>query len=502
MFRPRVPCSRSFHPVHSTGFVRRVYFASLCLAVIAPVLWLTLTAVPVQARVNLPDFSELAEKAGAAVVNLNTTRTVKTQDQVREYLKKHPRSGPFDEFFDQFDRQFKDEAPRRQRSLGSGFIISRDGYIVTNYHVVEDAEDIKVQLRGQDKPLKAKVVGHDSELDLAVVKIDDGSDLPFLEFGDSDAAKVGSWVMAIGNPFGLQNTVTAGIVSAKGRVIGAGPFDNFIQTDASINPGNSGGPLLDMDGKVIGINTAIVAAAQGIGFAIPSNMVKMVISDLKEQKEIKRGWLGVSIQDVDENIAKALGLAEPAGALISSVMEGDPAAKAGVKVGDVVTAVNGQEIRDANGLLRAIASIKPGGKAELALWRKGQSLTVAATLSQRDSAKLAKSKPGGPENQEEEKPVTDDLGLALRPLKPDESRALGLTPGKGLVVVDIATGSAAEEAELRPGDVVLEANQTPVDAVAELGKVLDDARPKGVVLLLLKRGQQNLFVTVPLAVKK
>jgi serine protease Do len=474
---------------------------SVSLAVSA-FLCLALAAVPVKARVNLPDFSELADKAGAAVVNLNTTRTVKTQDQAREYLKKHPHGGPFDEFFDQFDRQFKDEAPRHQRSLGSGFIISKDGFIVTNYHVVEDAEDIKVQLRGQEKPLKAKVVGHDAELDLAVVKIDDDSDLPFLEFGDSDAAKVGSWVVAIGNPFGLQNTVTAGIVSAKGRVIGAGPFDNFIQTDASINPGNSGGPLLDMDGKVIGINTAIVAAAQGIGFAIPSNMVKTVIADLKEQKEVKRGWLGVSIQDVDENTAKALGLAEPKGALISSVMEGDPAAKAGVKVGDVVTAVNGQEIKDANELLRAIASIMPGGKAELTIWRKGQSVKVTATLSQRDSAKLAKAKPDGQGDKEEEEPATDDLGLALRQLKPDESRALGLTSGKGLVVVEVAPASPAEEAELKPGDVILEADQTPTNTVSELGKLLEESRPKGVILLLIKRGQQNLFVTVPLPVKK
>ena len=230
-----------------------------------------LCSTPALARVNLPDFSELVEKSGAAVVNLSTVKTVKTQDQMREFFKNHPRGGPFDEFMDQFDQFFKNDKQqqRRQRSLGSGFIISRDGYIVTNNHVVEEADEIKVQLPGKDKPLVATVVGRDAELDLAVVKIDSQGDLPFLEFGDSDKLKVGSWVVAIGNPFGLQSTVTAGIVSAKGRVIGAGPFDNFIQTDASINPGNSGGPLLDLDGKVVGINTAIVASGQGIGFAIP-----------------------------------------------------------------------------------------------------------------------------------------------------------------------------------------------------------------------------------------
>jgi serine protease Do len=468
--------------------------AAVCIA-----LCLSL-AVPVQARVNLPDFSELVDQAGPAVVNLSTTRTVKSQDQMREFFKNHPRSGPFEEFFEQFERQFKDDSPsRRQRSMGSGFIISKDGYIVTNNHVVEEADEIKVQLRGQEKPVSAKVIGRDPELDLAVVKIDNGGDLPFLEFGDSDAVKVGSWVMAIGNPFGLQNTVTAGIVSAKGRVIGAGPFDNFIQTDASINPGNSGGPLLNLDGKVVGINTAIIASGQGIGFAIPSNMAKTVIADLREQKEVKRGWLGVSIQDVDENTAKALGLAEPNGALITTVMEGDPAAKAGVQVGDVVTEVGGHPIKDANGLLRAIASIKPGGKAELTVWRKGKSVKLAVTLGQRDGAKLAKSQPGG----KEEAPSRNDLGLSLRLLKPEEAKALGLTGGKGLMVTEVAPGSPADEVELKPGDVILEANQTAVSTVAEFNKILEqDARKKGVVLLLIKRGQQNLFRTVPLPEKK
>jgi len=462
-----------------------------------------LSSAPAQARVNLPDFADLADKAGAAVVNLSTTRAVKNQDKLREFFKNHPRSGPFEEFFDQFERQFKEDSPsRRQRSMGSGFIISKDGYIVTNNHVVEEADEIKVQLRGQDKPLTAKVVGRDPEIDLAVVKIDNGGDLPFLEFGDSDALKVGSWVMAIGNPFGLQNTVTAGIVSAKGRVIGAGPFDNFIQTDASINPGNSGGPLLDLDGKVIGINTAIIASGQGIGFAIPSNTAKAVIADLRDQKEVKRGWLGVSIQDVDENTAKALGLPDPKGALITTVMEGEPAAKAGVLVGDVILEVGGQPVKDANGLLRAIASIKPGGKAELSVWRKGKSVKLTVVLGQRDTAKLGQSQPGGPGSKEEE-PARNELGLALRPLKPEESRALGVAAGKGLVVTEIAPGSPADEAELKPGDVILEANQNPMNSLAQFNEVLSqDARKKGVVLLLVKRGQQTLFRSVPLPEKK
>jgi len=452
------------------------------------------------ARVNLPDFSELADTAGAAVVNLSTVRSVSTEDKLRDFLKKHPQSGPFEDFFDQFQRQFKDENPtKRQRSMGTGFIISKDGYIVTNNHVVADAEEIKVQLRGKDKPMPAKVVGRDPELDLAVVKIDNGGDLPFLEFGDSEALKVGAWVVAIGNPFGLNNTVTAGILSAKGREIGAGPFDNFLQTDASINPGNSGGPLLNLDGKVVGINTAIVASGQGIGFAIPSSMAASVIADLREHKEIKRGWLGVSIQDVDENAAKALGMDEPKGALITSVMENEPAAKAGIQVGDVITSVSGKEVKDAAGMLRAVASVRPGSKAELGVWRKGKTIKLTATLGQRDVAKLgaAKSEP------ETGAKAATEVGLGLRPLKAEEARAVGVPAGKGLLVAEVAPGSPAADAEVKAGDVLLEVNQTPVDSVADFNKVIEgDARKKGVALLLLKRGQQNLFRAVALPEKK
>ena len=456
--------------------------------------------LPAQARVNLPDFSALAETAGAAVVNLSTVRSVNTEDKLRDFLKNHPRGGQFEDFLDQFQRRFKEEAPsKRQRSMGSGFIISKDGFIVTNNHVVEDAEEIKVQLRGKDKPLTAKVVGRDPELDLAVVKIENGGDLPFLEFGDSEALKVGAWVVAIGNPFGLNSTVTAGILSAKGRVIGAGPFDNFLQTDASINPGNSGGPLLDLDGKVVGINTAIVASGQGIGFAIPSNMAASVIADLREHKEIQRGWLGVSIQDVDENAAKALGMDEAKGALITSVMEGEPAAKAGVQVGDVITSVGGHEVKDAAAMLRAVAANRPGSKTELGIWRKGKPLTLTATLGQRDAAKLGAAKN---EAEPESKPASL-VGLALRPLKPEEARAAGVPVGKGLLVAEVEPGSPAGDAEVKAGDVLLEANQTPVNSMADFNKVIEgDARKKGVVLLLLKRGQQNLFRAVALPDKQ
>jgi serine protease Do len=457
-----------------------------------------LTAQIAQARVNLPDFTDLVSQAGPAVVNLNTVKTVKTQDQMREMLRKQPRGGPLDEFFDQFDRLLPEgKEPQRQHSLGSGFIISKDGYIVTNNHVVEGADEIKVQLPGLDKLLDAKLVGSDEELDLAVVKIDNSADLPYLEFGDSDQIKVGSWVVAIGNPFGLQSTVTAGIVSAKGRVIGAGPFDDFIQTDASINPGNSGGPLLDMNGKVVGINTAIVASGRGIGFAIPSNMAKSVINDLREHKTIKRGWLGVSIQDVDENTAKALGLKEAAGALVSAVMPDDPAAKAGVQVGDVILEVDSQPLKDSNAVLRAIASLKPGAQAVLTIWRKESAIKLTVTLGQRDLAQKAKE-------QKDEPPAQAQavLGLSLRSVRPEETKTLGLDTAKAVVVTDVELGSPAEEAGMQPGDAILEANQKPVTSRADLEKIVEGDRAKGVIMLLIKRDKQNMFRTIPLPEKK
>lgn len=458
--------------------------AAFCLCLAA--------AAPAQARLSLPDFSDLVDKAGPAVVNVSTVRTVKTQDQMREFFKNIPRGGPLDEFRDQFERQPGVEGrSRRQSSLGTGFIISKDGIIVTNNHVVEGAEEIKVQLPGKLKPVPAKVLGRDPELDLAVIKIEGEGDLPFLEFGDSDSLRVGSWVLAIGNPFGLHNTVTAGIVSAKGREIGAGPFDDFIQTDASINPGNSGGPLLDLDGKVVGINTAIIATGQGIGFAIPASLARGAIADLRDQKQARRGWLGVSIQDMDDNTAKALGLGDAQGALISSVMENEPAAKAGVQVGDVVQSINGTPVKDANGLLRAIAGIKPGGQAELLVWRNGNALKLSAQLSQRDPARVAKAQP----DAQQIEPARSALGLTLRPVRPEEAKAQNLS--KGLLVTQVAGDSPAEEGGLRAGDVILQANQKVVESTAAFDRIVEeDGRKKGVVMLLVTRDKHTLFRTI------
>jgi serine protease Do len=424
-----------------------------------------------QAGKKLPAFSGLAEEAGAAVVNISTVKSVETSQRLREF---------FDRFFEGQPQQ------RRKNALGSGFIISADGYIVTNHHVVAQADKVQVSLREGEKTYDAEVVGTDEETDLALLKIDAERELPSLEFGDSEGLEPGQWVVAIGNPFGLSHTVTAGIVSAKGRVIGAGPYDNFIQTDASINPGNSGGPLLNLEGDVVGINTAIVAQGQGIGFAIPSSMAEEIISQLKKYHTVKRGWLGVTIQDVDRDTAKALGLSEPRGALVASVEEGDPAAKAGIKAGDVILEVNGEDIGSARDLTRVIGGMAPQETARIVLWREGAKKEVRVEVGRRDE-QLAERK------KEQEPTGAGVQGMRLRPVTQEEARALGLRSARGLVVTGIQQGSAAHKAGLRPGDVILQANGRTVEKVSELEAVVEQSREKGVVLLLVNRKGQNLF---------
>lgn len=474
-------------------------------ATLAVLAWTSLA----MARIPLPDITELVETDGPAVVNISTTKTVKAQENMRDFIQKFHRrgapNGPMDEFFDQFQHFFGPQGrsrARKQHSLGSGFVISADGYIVTNNHVVEGADEVKVQFRDHEKPIPAKIIGRDKETDLALLKIEGKKNLPYLEFGDSAKMKVGAWVLAIGNPFGLENTVTLGIVSAKGRVIGAGPFDNFIQTDASINPGNSGGPLIDLDGKVIGINTAIVASGQGIGFAIPSNMAKNVIAQLREGKTVKRGWIGVTIQGIDENTAKALDMKDTRGALVTSVLDGEPAAKAGVKTGDVITAVGGEPVKDTNELLRRIAALKPGESTTLTVLRKGTSLKISITLGQRDAKKLAENMPGG-EDEDAPADTTAVIGLSVRNINKQEAKALGLDRAKGLLVTDVEAGSEAEQSDVRPGDLILEVNQRPVDSPQQFKKIVkDDGKKKGVVMLQIKRQRQSIFRTVPLAASK
>jgi serine protease Do len=440
---------------------------------------------------RLPEFSDLSKEAGPAVVNVSTVKVVETTKKLKKFFSPfHRDDSPFDEFFDHF---FGDIPQKREaHSLGSGFIISKDGYVVTNNHVIKEADKIKVILQGGDQTFPAEVVGRDPETDLALLKIDAGNDLPVLEFGDSKKMEVGEWVLAIGNPFGLDHTVTAGIISAKGRVIGAGPYDNFLQTDASINPGNSGGPLLNMDGEVIGINTAIVASGQGIGFAIPSVLAEDVIKQIKEYGKVQRGWLGVTIQDIDKNTAKALGLSEAKGALVASVMPGDPADKAGIQVGDVIRSIDGNPVEDAGDLTRTIGHLPPGETISIQVWRKGKIKTLEITLGERTSH-MAQAR--GMDQQGD----SEFLGMQLRPVNEQEADALGLTSTRGLLVVTIKDMSAAAEANMRKGDVILEANGKPVNSLSDFTTIIQgEAKDKGVLLLLIKRQGQNLFRTIPL----
>src|SRR3972149_2214424 len=314
-------------------------------------------------------FVELAKKLAPSVVNISTTQVMKQ----RPFMPFPEFKTPFDEFFgDEFRKPFGDEHDFKRQSLGSGFIINKEGYILTNNHVIENATEILVTLSGKDKlEYPAKVIGKDSQLDVALIKIEADGDLPVAALGDSDKLDIGEWVVAIGNPFGLGGSVTAGIVSQKGRVIGAGPYDNFIQTDASINPGNSGGPLFNLREEVGGLNTAIVAGGQGIGFATPINMVKEVLLQLKETGKVTRGWIGVSIQDLTPELARSFGLKEARGVLISSVNPGEPADQAGLKAGDIIVSFDGKPVNEISDLPRIVATTPPGKSVERKALRDG-----------------------------------------------------------------------------------------------------------------------------------
>jgi serine protease Do len=454
-------------------------------------------AAPVTAQMMPETFSGLAEKAQSSVVNIRTVKVTKQSDRVFRHFfgpfqQRRPgdENNPFHDFFGPFGRQEPPSREFRQQSLGSGFMLDSDGYIVTNNHVVEDADEIKVRLTN-GKEFDAEIVGRDPKTDLALIRIAPSGDLAPLPLGDSDALKVGEWVVAIGSPFGLEQTVTAGIVSAKGRVIGAGPYDDFIQTDASINPGNSGGPLLNMDGEVIGINTAIVAGGRGIGFAVPGAMAEEIVKQLRENKEVLRGWLGVTIQSVDENTARALDLDEPRGALVASVINGEPADRAGIRQGDVILAVNGVRMAGSQELTRAIAGFPPGEEVVLTVWRKGREKKMPVTLGKRELQKRAeKPEPGTDE-------PGDILGMSLRPLAGDQGEA---GDSRGLAVTSVRDGSPADRAEIREGDLILQVNQLDVASIQDLKRAIEsEGKNREVLLFLLKRGGRNIFRTVKIA---
>ena len=444
-------------------------------------------AVPVAASTeasrSLPNFTELAKKVGPSVVNVSTT-------QVRRMAQDVPSPfGPGDPRNDLLERFFGGRIPRApqpRQGVGSGFIIDSDGTILTNYHVVGEAEKISVTL-SDGKRYDAKVIGKDQKTDIAVIKIDAGRELPAVSLGDSDRLEVGEWVVAIGNPFGLDHTVTSGIVSAKGRQIGAGPYDNFIQTDASINPGNSGGPLINLRGEVVGINTAIFSQTGGnigIGFAIPTNSVKDLLPQLKDKGRVVRGYLGTTVQKITPEIANSLGIKESGGALVADVVRGSPAEKAGIKTGDVIIEFNRKEIKDSSDLPPVVARVAPGTTVQLKVLREGKQVSLPITVGELKDNEIVAS---GQES---------DLGLSVQPVTPDIAQSLGLERAEGLVVSSVKPGSAAEEAGLRSGDVITQINRRPVKNLAEYNREMARNEKGKPVLFLVRRGQSSLFLAL------
>jgi serine protease Do len=437
-------------------------------------------------------FTDLAEKARPGVVNIRTVKTMKDGGRVFRHFYGNPFGGqrrhPFEDFFN----SPQENGPQRdfkQRSLGSGFIIDKAGYIVTNNHVIEDADEIKVKLYN-DKEFDATLVGRDSKTDLALIKIEGAENLKPIAMGDSDGLEVGTWVVAIGSPFGLEQTVTAGIVSAKGRIIGSGPYDDFIQTDASINPGNSGGPLLNLEGEVIGINTAIVASGQGIGFAIPVDLAKGIVAQLKDGGEVTRGWLGVAIQDLTAELAEYYGIAGRKGVLIAQVFKDDPADKAGLQANDVVTAIDGRAVSTGRELSQVIANTKVGKKAKITYVRDGKERTVSVRLTKRDDDKRLAAKPINDSQ--------DELGVRVQAITPEIARQFGFDAEEdGVLVGRVKAGSKADKAGVQAGDVIKEVNRQAVKNTADYDKLIKKGlKSDGISLLIKRRNAGYLAVKI------
>jgi serine protease Do len=443
-------------------------------------------SAPAEKVVREPfSFADLAEKWSPTVVNISTTTIVKSRAG-----SPFENDMPFQRFFGRDDpfKRFFEEAPERefkQRSLGSGFIISSDGYIFTNNHVVEKADKIKVKLAG-GKEYDAEVKGKDPTTDIALIKIKPEGSLPVVELGDSDKLRIGDWVFAIGNPFGLEHTVTAGIVSAKGRVIGSGPYDNFIQTDASINPGNSGGPLFNMEGKVIGINTAIVAQGHGIGFAIPINTAKSILADLKMKGSVTRGWLGISIQDITEDIAENLKLKDVKGALVGHVFEGDPADKASMKTGDIIIEIAGKKIAGSHELMRIVAALTVGEEVTVKILRDGKEKTLSAVVGERKEEKEIALKGK----------TREYYGMTVQDITPDMAKHLALSEKGGVIISQIRDGSPADDAGLQIEDIILQINRVKVFSMKDFQSEIKKESQEGTILLLIKRGEMSFFVTL------
>jgi serine protease Do len=442
-------------------------------------------AAPAAVGNSLPieSIPALAKAVSPSVVNISTTQVVR----LRRPRMRSPfgQQDPFEEFFHNFFGNIPQE--QKRRSLGSGFIVSDDGYILTNNHVVEKADEITVILLDKEE-FQAEVVGTDPKTDIALIKIKAGRKLPSVPLGDSEGLEIGQWVVAIGNPFGLGHTVTTGIVSAKGRVIGSGPYDDFIQTDASINPGNSGGPLFNLKGEVVGINTAIIQGGQGIGFATPIHLAKSVLGQLKEKGKVTRGWLGVYIQRLTPDMAELLNVPGKKGALVADVLKDGPAEKAGIRSGDVVISFDGKNVESEHDLPQIVASTIPGKKVEVIVIRDGKEVKVPVSITEMEP-EAEQKRAGGPD-------LSKGLGLTVQNITPEIARHLNLENPKGVLVASVENGSPADDAGFREGDVIRAINRMAVKDSRDFEKKIAKVKEEKTVLFLVERGEGRIFLAV------
>jgi len=470
----------------------------------------TLAPAPTVARAAPDSFADLAEQVTGAVVNISASTTVETRNRTLPQL---PQGTPFEDLFEEFfNRRGQGQGPgaegprlpqqRRSNSLGSGFVIDPSGIVVTNNHVIGDANDISV-IFADGTRLKADIVGKDSKVDLAVLRVKSDKPLKAVPFGDSDAIRPGDWVLAIGNPFGLGGSVTAGIVSARGRNIESGPYDNYIQTDASINKGNSGGPLFNMKGEVIGINTAILSptgGSVGIGFAVPASTAAPVIDQLRQFGETRRGWLGVRIQNVDDATAEALGLGVPRGALIAGIDEKGPARPAGLDVGDVIVRFDDREVKDSRDLPRIVAATPVGKTVDVIIVRKGKEETRRVTLGRLEDGERQQQTSVQQPTPEPPSATRQALGLTVSGVNDELRRRYSLKEGlKGVVVTRVDPNSPAADKRIQPGDVIVEVGQEPVATPADMTRRIDALKSEGrkSALLLVSNAQGEVrFVAV------
>jgi serine protease Do len=436
---------------------------------------------------ELRSLSGLVKRLSPSVVNISTTNTTKLGMTPHQSPFGERGNDPFEEFFNRFfgdlpEREFK------RKGLGSGFIISEDGYIITNNHVVEKADDIKVILEDGESH-KANIIGKDPKTDLALLKIEPKQKLNAVTLGRSNTLEIGDWVVAIGNPFGLGHTVTTGIVSAKGRSLGLGAYDDFIQTDAAINPGNSGGPLFNLNGDVVGVNTAIIAGGQGIGFAIPVDMARNVVEQLKNKGKVVRGWLGVLVQQITPEIAESLNLSQPEGALVSDVTPGGPADKAGIKRGDVIVAFDGHRIEDMPDLPKTVATNKPGTISKLTFVRNGKEKTVDLTLGELPE-EVAMSTSVRNNN------VERNLGLIVQEINPQIQRRFRIEESKGVIITNVNPRSIGYEGGLMAGDIILEINKEHIGNLDDYRKSVDSLKEGQTALFLVQRARNTLYVAL------